>query len=184
MPGNWQVRFLGGPGVARRRAYPTQQAPHRRPPPPPPPREQRCGSQRMRGSGTCSSPAARPAASSTRSWSRPLRPEPWFRSRAGTLTRPASASVAHLHSAIAGLFVQNRNRRAIRQTWASQCRRGCGRLAGSPSGPALPRLREIAEVLASGPIRGDLQAQLPVSRVAQRLPEPAPGSLGSRSRRP
>ena len=61
------------------------------------------------------SPAARPAASSTRSWSRPLRPEPWFRSRAGTLTRPASASVAHLHSAIAGLFGQNRNRRAIRQ---------------------------------------------------------------------
>ena len=24
MPGDWQVRFLGGPGVARRRAYPTK----------------------------------------------------------------------------------------------------------------------------------------------------------------
>ena len=68
-------------------------------------------------------PAARPAASSTRSWSRPLRPEPWFRSRAGTLTRPASASVAHLHSAIAGLFGQNRNRRAIRQTRDARRRR-------------------------------------------------------------
>ena len=37
---------------------------------------------------------------------RPLRPEPWFRSRAGTLTRPAPASVAHLHSEIAGLSAE------------------------------------------------------------------------------
>ena len=35
----------------------------------------------------------------------------------------------------------------IRQTWASQCRRRCGRLAGPPSGPALPRLRESPRCL-------------------------------------
>ena len=35
-----------------------------------------------------------------------MRPEPWFRSRAGTLTRPAPASVAHPHSDIAGLSAE------------------------------------------------------------------------------
>ena len=55
---------------------------------------------------TCSSPAARPAARSGRPSPRPLSPGPWFRSRAGTLTRPAPASVAHLHSKIAGLSAE------------------------------------------------------------------------------
>ncbi len=91
------------------------------------------------------SPAARPAASSTRSWSRPLRPEPWFRSRAGTLTRPASASVAHLHSAIAGLFGQNRNRRAIRQQRGSPRRRALVAPTDRFDVPAFahPRVRAI-----------------------------------------
>jgi len=40
-----------------------------------------------------------------------------------------------------------RERRANRQTRASQCRRPCGRLAGSAQGPALPRLRESPRCL-------------------------------------
>ena len=52
---------------------------------------------------TFCSPAVRPAEPSCHPSPRPPSPEPWFRSGAGTLQRPATASVAHLHSEIAGL---------------------------------------------------------------------------------
>ena len=82
-----------------------------------------------------------------------------------------------------GSLGRTRKRRACRQRSAHLL---------ALDGPAfdrpsrLPSFAEVAgvvEVLAGGPIRGDLQAQLPVSRVAERPPRPAPGSLGSRLRR-
>jgi hypothetical protein len=49
------------------------------------------------------SPATRPAAPSGPPSTQPLSPEPWFRAGAGTRQTPAPASIAHLHSKIAGL---------------------------------------------------------------------------------
>jgi hypothetical protein len=50
-----------------------------------------------------------------------------------------------------GLRHQGGDRPARRQTRASQCRRPCGRLAGSASGPALTRLRESPRCLPPAP---------------------------------
>ena len=69
-----------------------------------------------RSQATRNSPLGRPAARSGRPSPRPLRPKPWFRSRAGTLTRPAPASVAHPHSEDCGSLGRNRKRRACRQS--------------------------------------------------------------------
>ena len=71
----------------------------------------------------------------------PLRPEPWFRSCAGTLTRPTSARVAHLHSEIAGLSAE-----IARDALVAS--RGCG--VGSAGGAGRPGCTSLSPQLKAG----------------------------------
>ena len=77
----------------------------------------------------------------------PMQPRPRHsgpRSRV-PFSQTRSRNLVGLHaraSAIAGLRPGGAARPGTRQTRASQCRRPCGRLAGSAEGPALPKLRE------------------------------------------